>query len=587
MKKRLTLQLGKGINRDQLPMELAPGFWNDCQNMRFRNGCDERVGGMAAVFNTPSNVPYGVELFDVGTTAGSVRYLVEVGIAKVHVDDGTTRTEITRGLSGTMSSISGGGVTVTVTTSANHGLSTGDNVIIGNVLPSGYNTGNAGASITVTGATTFTYANATAAASTQLGYWDSNRTSDFTAAAGEEISICVVNGVLYVNTLLDGCYYWQGSVASGAQGRLRRVRVSTASNNVIYARTARGYKDYLVLPQYLGIGLSAGSFPTSSAAPKKPYDFGWGASADPSSVPSSFAAASSNDAGAVQKPRGAMVDGLQFGETFYCFQEKGCIAVDWIGGNDVFSFRTLEGSDGLLAPNCIANSPAGQVFLSQNLDVKIHTGGPAKSIAEGRILKWLRDNIDSTYYARSFLRPNHRFGEIWVCIPTTGNSTCNKALIWNYNDDTWGERDLSGVTCGASGMLPTTVATTERLVLGTTTPRIALADSGTTDFGSSFTSMVERIGMNLGDPDTVKNLQGTRWHDDGTAGATASVYHGSSMISDVAPTYTSAATHTVGTSNWVNTIATGGREIAIKRTTTAEIGKCRSLDVEYTTGGPF
>ena len=51
--------------------------------------------------------------------------------------------------------------TVTVTTEANHGLATNDRITIAGATDTGFNTGVNGAVITVTGATTFTYANAT------------------------------------------------------------------------------------------------------------------------------------------------------------------------------------------------------------------------------------------------------------------------------------------------------------------------------------------------------------------------------------------------------------------------------------------
>lgn len=259
--------------------------------------------------------------------------------------------------------------------------------------------------------------------------------------------------------------------------------------------------------------------------------------------------------------------------------------MQWVGGTDVFSFRYLPGTDGLLSIDCVVNTPKGQVFLTQNLDVKIHQGGEAESVIDGRNLNWLRANIDSTYYKRAFLAVNKKFSEVWVCIPTTGNSTCNKALLWNWESDTWGERDLSGVTFGTAGSLPTNIATDDRLVICTTTPRIGLTDSGTTYFGSAFTSMVERKGISTDDPETVKSLQGSRWQDDGTAGAASTVYHGSSMTADGTVTYATGVTNTLGTTNWSNARATGGRYMAIKRSTTAEIGRCRSVDIDFTTSG--
>src|SRR3990167_5611222 len=95
---KITLKCGQGINYDQPPWELAPGVWSAASNYRPGVGVDERVGGVAAVFTTPTYTPYALRTFDVGATSGITRYLLEIGLAKAHVDDGTTRTEITRAL---------------------------------------------------------------------------------------------------------------------------------------------------------------------------------------------------------------------------------------------------------------------------------------------------------------------------------------------------------------------------------------------------------------------------------------------------------------------------------------------------------
>lgn len=575
---------GKGWNADQPPWELAPGYWSTIQNARFRNGKAERMGGIALA-TTPSVAPYALGLFQVGAATGTTRYTVEIGLAKVYVWDGTTRTEITRGLHGRTNGFAGSGTEVTVTTDANHGLTTGDNVIVRNVVPTSYNTGSSGASITVLSATTFKYNNTSVAAVTSDGFWSSNRTSDFTASAGQEFSVFALNGFLYINSILDGLYYWGGSTSSGAQGRLRRIDVGDTGRNWVYARTARFYKDYVMV---LGF-ISNSSSLTSTAANKSPFTLGWSSAAEPGSIPSTFSSATTNDAGSIQKTRGIWVDGLEYSGTFYAYTERGILAVEYIGGNDVFNTsRWVSDSTGLLAPNCVVNCDAGQVFLSQNLDVMIHQGGQPRSIADGRVWGWIKSNIDTTNYARAFLAVNRKFNEVWVCIPTTGNTTPDKALVWNWEDDTWGYRDLpTGTTCATSGMLPTSVATDDRMLFGTTAPKVGLVDSGTTDFGSAYTTTLERIGMDFDDP-SYKMLSRTMPLFDGSTNFTASIYHGAASTQDGSPTYASAATYTHNTTTWVNAFSTSGKYLAWKMTTTAsDTPALRSIDFDISKQGGF
>lgn len=84
-------ECGKGVNKDLLPSELAPGVWSDASNMRFRDGFAEKRKGFSSAYTTPTATPYQLATFTTSTT----RYLVQMGTATVYVDDGLTRTNIT------------------------------------------------------------------------------------------------------------------------------------------------------------------------------------------------------------------------------------------------------------------------------------------------------------------------------------------------------------------------------------------------------------------------------------------------------------------------------------------------------------
>jgi hypothetical protein len=84
-------ECGKGVNKDLLPSELAPGVWSDSSNMRARNGFAEKRKGTTAVYTTPTATPYWIGTYSNSTT----RYLVQLGTATAFADDGSTRTDIT------------------------------------------------------------------------------------------------------------------------------------------------------------------------------------------------------------------------------------------------------------------------------------------------------------------------------------------------------------------------------------------------------------------------------------------------------------------------------------------------------------
>lgn len=83
--------LGKGLNLDGTPEELALGVSTGGANMRYRAGYAERFRGMGAVYTTPLVAPYHIAHYTVGTS----RFVVYAGLQKTYADDGTTQTDIT------------------------------------------------------------------------------------------------------------------------------------------------------------------------------------------------------------------------------------------------------------------------------------------------------------------------------------------------------------------------------------------------------------------------------------------------------------------------------------------------------------
>jgi hypothetical protein len=555
---------GKGLNRDQLPYELAPGFWSDVQNMRFRNGLAERCAGIADV-GTPSITPYWMCAYPSGAT----RYLIYAGTTKAYSFDGTTHTEITRTTSVAavaISTITRTANVATVTTSTNHGMSTGFVVDMNDQSASSYRTSSSGEAITVTGATTFTYpsigVNGSASSVGTYVILTGAAAVNFTGAQDNKWTGGNFNGVIVMNNPVNGPFYWD----QAGIGTLRAFAGTPYTSDVM-----RPFKNFLVqlAPTINGV--------------KYRHTITWSTAAEPGTVPTEFIATATNLAGMNDiVSDGEMVDCEMWGDDLQVFKRDVRTRVRYIGGNDVFDFDEVsvyDKDDGLMAANCIANTPAGQVFISNNKDIRIHQGGESRSIAEGRIRDDFRSRISSTYYARSYLSVNPLKSEVWVYYPPTGQTACTKAYIWNWLDDTWGERDFAtGVNFACAGLLPTSISTDSRMVICNTTPKIGLVDSGTTDFGVAFTSMLERVGMDMGEPDAYKTLHQSRPQFNGTTAFTASIYHGSSATPDGTVTYASAVTYTHNTTQRASAFANSGRYLAWKMTTqAAEAPTLRSI----------
>lgn len=386
----------------------------------------------------------------------------------------------------------------------------------------------------------------------------------------------VLNGVPFINNGVNSPMYWDANTANN----FAALSGWTAGDKVTALR-AFGY--YLV-----GLGY------TPSAGTIKPYQIIWSNAAQPGALPTAYAATSTNDAGKVERTdAGVLVDCMPWGNTNIIYGKEGRIGMRYIGGNDVFAFDALPGKDGLFNKGCVVNTPKGQVFMS-NGDVMIHTGGQAVSICEGTIKSWIFSTIDPTNGNRAFVTINPQRSEVWVCFPSTGNTDCNKIAAWNWNTSAWTIHEISGMTCGAYGLVPSTLSggtwatdsnswesdvtswdqdefnsNEARLILATSTPLLGMANTGSTDFGSTFSWLLERTGIPVSQDFSKWFIRRSQWPFDGTAGTTVTVYHGMADTADATPTYATAATYTQGTTKWVNRMTYRGAYAAVKLTGTS------------------
>jgi len=93
----------------------------------------------------------------------------------------------------------------------------------------------------------------------------------------------------------------------------------------------------------------------------------------------------------------------------------------------------------------------GRHFVIGSNDIYVFTGNPGniQSLSDARVRNEFYDTLSATYEDRLFILQNIQQNEIWVCYPTTASTgLCDKALIWNYRDNTWTSRDLNNVRYG-------------------------------------------------------------------------------------------------------------------------------------------
>lgn len=404
-----------------------------------------------------------------------------------------------------------------------------------------------------------------------------------------------LNGVFVLNNGVDNPMYWNGDTATN-------LATLTGWTGTWKAQVLRPFKNYLI------------ALDISKGAVHYPHMVKWSDIAAPGAIPTSWDETNpALDAGEqdLAETSDLMVDCLPLGDVNVIYKERSMYAMTYVGAPYIFRFQRLPGETGMLSRGCGVNTPLGHVVLTAG-DVVLNTGSGVESIANGAVRNYIFRNIDSTNYKRAFVTANPQRNEVWICFPYGSSETCNKACVWNWRDKSWGLRNLSNVTYGAFGQFNyssstsswssdsdpwsadfTTWAENEyspaeaRLLLCRSTPLITLEDTGTSDLGTQISSQLERTGISMGDPYSVKTLSAIYPRIEGNAGEVISIQFGASMYPDSEPEWQTAQSFTIGSSVKVDSFATG-RFLAV-RFAHADYGvwRMKSFDVDYINSGAY
>lgn len=323
----------------------------------------------------------------------------------------------------------------------------------------------------------------------------------------------------------------------------------------------RPFKNYLVA---LDVTKNSERYPTLVK---------WSSPADPGQVPFSWNEADpTNDAGetSLADTSGAIVDGAKLRDYFIIYKEDSVYLMRYIGGVFVFAFQQLFNDVGILAKKCVAEFD-GSHFVVGIGDVYVHNGVQKRSVIDGKNKERLFQSIRPDAIERTFVIPDYNRTEMWVCFPSfdsTGNF-CDKAMIWNWKEDTWTFRDLPDVFCAAVGILdPQTPdnwdadggawitdgniwgsasynpAKTSILLSSPNRAKLyAMSNIGTYD-GAVFTSFVQRTGVYMDDNRNLKSVHAVIPHVAGSGPAV--MYIGTSKTQEGAIDWRGPFTFTIG-----------------------------------------
>jgi len=256
---------------------------------------------------------------------------------------------------------------------------------------------------------------------------------DYSATAAENWTSTVLGGILIMANGYDDPQFW--ALTAGVPN------VSTAMADLpnwppsTECFSMRAFRSFLIA---LNVQTSSANFRNmvkwSTAAASQTYPTSWNATD------------ATVDAGeySLEDSKGKILDGLPLADSFMIYKEDSTYMMTYVGTPFIFAFRQISPNVGALTKNCVAEYDGGH-FVFGNGDMYINDGQKLTSLLPHKMRDHVFNNISGDDYQKSFVVADYGNTEMWACYVSQSNITnaqCDKALVWNWSNGAFTERDL-------------------------------------------------------------------------------------------------------------------------------------------------
>lgn len=349
---------------------------------------------------------------------------------------------------------------------------------------------------------------------------------DYTGTADDNWTGVLFGGIPVINNGTNEPQMWNPAQTS------QKLQALTAWTTGDSCKAMRAFKQHLI------------AMDVTKSGTRYPRMVKWSHASAFNAVPSSWDETDdTKDAGEYElaASRGTLLDGLALRDSFILYKDDAIFGMQYIGTPYIFRFYDISLTTGALSRRCIAEFE-GTHFVFGIDDCLITTGQEPQTVLNDRIRREVFNDIDGTHYAKSFVVPNVHMNEIWACYPSTGATLPNKALVWNWKQNTFAVRDLPSVGHISYGIVddsttPDTWATADGgwdtwaipwsqknfnpslrrlLFAGTNDTKLYLGDDTEQEAGVNMTSFVERTGINIDSSRNTNTVVGVRLYMEAT-----------------------------------------------------------------------
>ena len=451
-----------GIIRDTPPYQLPPNVWSDGNNVRFLDNGVKKCAGYEEVFAT---LPFGAYYIVPFLDNGNSYHWVAFGLNNAAVWDGSSWVDITRqNLGGLNATIDSSVTTITLSdasdfpasgtiamgTKANtDGDSNGFEIVTYSGKSSNDLTGCSRAEGGTTAAEHTTAFPVIPISTTATG------DNLYNATSTENWSATILNGLLVATNGYDVPQMWP--LSSGVPNKtvpLRQLQnwgSKTDSGSTDYCKSISAFRTFLV-----GLNWQIGGI-------EYPNMVKWSTELKAGkSTPSTWDEGdATEDAGEYQltDTPGKIVDGLPYGDSFLIYKEDSIYIMNYVGTPYIFSFKLLSPTIGLLAKNAVAEFEGGHFFIG-NSDCYVTNGQQVTALLPNKLRREMFSDLNGDNYQKVFVAADYGRNEMLACYPAGISTIPNKAIIWNWKDNTFSIRSIPDLYDINSGIAAITTGTT-------------------------------------------------------------------------------------------------------------------------------
>lgn len=260
---------------------------------------------------------------------------------------------------------------------------------------------------------------------------------DYSGSADNNWTYTILNTFPIFNNGVDAPQAWTSLSHTTKLSNLATWPASTTCGIM------RSFKAYLI----------AGNITTSTA--KYPNRIMWSGAAAPGGLPTTWDPTDvTQDAGYIDlsDTPDEIVDFKVLGDNLIVYKLHATYILQYVGGNSIFAIKTQFFNTGALSKNCIAEVKGRHLVLTTD-DIIMTDGNAMNSIIDGSLKNTIFASVKSDIMTRSFVVPNYRNSEIWICVPSGTTTYPNIAYIYNYENQTWTTRTLTQTPWISAGFL--------------------------------------------------------------------------------------------------------------------------------------